>query len=303
MSAKSGRIVVKKKARRKSKHVLDRMIVENFKNAEKWKWGVMIGIPSLGQVRMEWATAFSSVIIPMNFSTSRVVVPVSIINPLSYHVAEAQNIIVRSLLTSEHEWEFLLLIEDDVIITPDIFLRLAKWIKHGVYPVVSGLYRLKSDPAEPMTFRGRGNGSYVGWMKGPGSIERRADLPDTIHPKEVAFCDGVPAGCLLISKKLLQVAWSESRDIKLTREMSDGSTYQLACREVFKTVREAGQDPETGVYFTRMGTSDLEFCDAVVRNGWLKKAGYHQAAKMKYPFPVDLKLDCGHIALATGKVY
>ncbi len=300
----SARLVKKKVERqRKSKSVMDRVIVENFKNAEKWKWGIMIGIPSLGQVRMEWATAFSSVIIPMNFSTSRVVVPVSIINPLSYHVAEAQNIIVQSLIRSEQDWSHLCLIEDDVIIPPDIFLRLAKWITHGVYPIVSGLYRLKSEPAEPMTFRGRGNGSYTGWMKGPGAIERRADLPDTITPKEVVFCDGVPTGCLLISKKLLQVAWNESPDIQLSREMSDGSNYKLACREVFKTVREAGQDPETGVYFTRMGTSDLEFCDAVVRNGWLKKAGYHTAAKMKYPFPVDLKLDCGHISLATGKVY
>lgn len=298
---KKGKTAVQR--RRRQRQPADKLIVENYKNAEKWKWRILIGMPSLGQVRMEWATAFASVVVPMNFSTSRVVVPIGMINPQSYHVAEAQNLVVRSAITAEHEWEWVLLIEDDVVVSTNLFVRLAKWIKHGVYPIVSGLYHLKVEPPEPMTFRGRGTGSYTGWHKGPGQAERRADLPEEVKPKEVVLCDAIPTGCLLISKKLLQVAWDESREIELSRLMSDGSVYKLTCREVFQTIREAGQDPETGAYFTRMGTSDMEFCDRALRNDWLKKAGFHKAARMKYPFPVDLEINCGHISLETGKVY
>ncbi len=195
------------------------------------------------------------------------------------------------------KWEWLLFLEDDVVPPPHLFTRLSQWIEHDTYPVVSGLYHLKAQPPEPMTFRGRGNGSYEGWQKGPTAIEKKANLPPSVKPSEVCFCDGVPTGCLLISTKLLRVAWDESPPIVVKQEKSDGTVAEIATREVFRTMREAGIDPESGGYFRKMGTSDLDFCDRAIDGGWIKRAGYPEAAKKKYPFPVDLTISCGHIDL------
>lgn len=273
---------------------------ETMVNPAVWKWQVMMGIPSLGTVRMEWALAYMNMIMPMNWSASTVIHPVRILSPLQYHVAEAQNVIVKTLLDSP--WDYLLLIEDDVIVPPSLMIRMGKWLEHGKYPMVSGLYHLKANPPEPMTFRGRGNGSFEGWRKGAGAIEKRADLPKAVKPHEVCFCDGVPTGCLLISRKLLEVAWEASNPIVLRYQRTDGLIEEVPTREVFKTTREAGENPETGGYYRRVGTSDLEFCDKAMKNGWFKEAGFKEAAKMKYPFPVDLKLVCGHID-RNGVVY
>lgn len=273
-------------------------------NAERWKWNVVIGIPSLGQVRIEWCMAYSSMVIPMNFSMAKLLHPVLTITPLRYHVAEAQNMILREVFNADGHWDWVLFLEDDVVPPPNILLRLAKWIRQDRYPMVSGLYHLKSEPPEPMTFRGRGNGSWDGWQNGKSDvISKRATLPDGVKPKEVAFCDGVPTGCLLMSTKLLRVAWNESPEILLTRKLADGTVVQCKTREVFVTRREAGIDPETGGYYMRAGTSDLEFCDRAIKEGWMQKAGYKEAARMKYPFPVDLAIHCGHIELSTGRVY
>jgi len=78
---------------------------------------------------------------------------------------------------------------------------------------------------------------------------------------------------------------------------------EIKTREVFITRREAGVDPETGGFYKKIGTSDLVWCDNVISNGYLKKAGFPEAAKKKYPFPVDTAIKCGHIDLSTGVVY
>ena len=255
-----------------------------IKNASRWKHRILIGIPSLGTVRFEWHNAFCSSVIPMNWSSATTVQPVPCIGVMNYHVAEAQNLIVKTVL--EGNWEWLLLIEDDVVIPPNIFCEMMKWIEKEKWPVVSGLYHLKSEPPEPMTFRGRGNGVFNGWKMG-----------DTV------WCDGVPTGCLLISRKLLQVCWDASPEIALKRLGMDGASHEIITREVFVTKREAGINPETGGYYRKMGTSDLEWCDRILDHGLLKEAGFKEAARKKYPFPVDTSIACGHIDLSSGRIY
>ncbi|MHA2337473.1 MAG: hypothetical protein ACXACX_09225 [Candidatus Hodarchaeales archaeon] len=269
-------------------------------NPDKWKWNVIIGIPTLGVVRIEWHNAFANMIMPMNWSASTTYHPIRIMTPLMYHTAEAQNVIVKNAM--ETPWEYLLLIEDDVVVPPHLMLRMREWIMHDKYPIISGLYNLKSRPPEPMTFRGRGNASYLGWEKGPGDIEKNADLPLGVKPEEVCFCDGVPTGCMLISKRLLEVAWNDSPPLILRYQLKSGLVQEIETREVFKTVREAGLNPETGGYYRRMGTSDLEFCDKAMKKGWIEMAGFKEAAKMEFPYPVDLEIKCSHIDL-SGAVF
>jgi hypothetical protein len=255
-----------------------------IRNGERWKYNILVGHASLGTVRMEWHLAYCNIVIPMNWSSCQAIQPIPCLGIMNYHTAEAQNLLVQQCL--EGKWEWLLLIEDDVVVPPDLFLRFKKWIEDGRYPVVSGLYHLKAEPAEPMVFRGRGNGAFNGWKMG-----------------DIVAVDGVPTGCLLIHRDLLQMAWDNSPDITLVRQGQNGAMNQVVCREVFRTVREAGIDPETGGYYKRIGTSDLEWCDRVINNGWLKKAGFSHVARRKYPFIIDTRISCGHIDLSTGRIF
>ena len=255
-----------------------------IKNSERWKYNVLVGHASLGVVRIEWYLAYTNVVIPMNWASAQAIQPVPCLGILGYHVAEAQNLLVQQCLGGK--WDWLLLIEDDVVVPPNLFLMFKPWIEDGRYPVVSGLYRLKAEPAEPMVFRGRGNGVYSNWKLG-----------------DVVQADGVPTGCLLIARKLLQVCWDESPEISLHRTAHDGSRHEIKCREVFRTIRDAGIDPESGNFYRRVGTSDLEWCDQIIKNGWLKKAGYGHVARRKYPFVIDTKINCGHIDLTSGRIY
>jgi hypothetical protein len=272
------------------------------KNADVWRYGILIGTPSLGTVRIEWHNAYLNMIMPMNFSAGNIIHPVNVLNPLSYHVAEAQNIIVGEFLNQG--WDYLLLIEDDVIIPGNIMLRCSEWITHGKFPIVSGLYNLKAIPTEPMVFRGRGNGVYMGWKKGPGSIEKRANLPKNIKSNEIIMVDGVPTGCFLISHKLIRAVWDESPEITLRRTKMNGTITEIKTREVFKTRREIGINPMTKGFIKNIVTSDLDFCDKVLADNrrLLKKAGFDYAAKLKYPFIIDKGLSCGHID-ANGRIY
>ncbi len=285
------------------KGVKHRQFIKHIENAERWKWNVVIGVPTLGQVHIKWALAYAGMVMPMNFSMSKLVHPIGTITPMRFHTAEAQNIIIGEALRSNIQWDWVLLLEDDVIAPPDMLLRMRKWIEFDRYPIVSGLYHLKqSDPPEPMTFRGRGDGSFKAWQNGrwPDIVSRRAKLPPGVKPGEVVFCDGIPTGCLLLSMKLLKVAWRESRDQVFSRKQADGTFKDVYTRKIFETIRDAGQDPETGAYYMRAGTSDLEFCDRVIKHNWMAKAGYKEASRMRYPFPVDVKISCGHVDLATG---
>lgn len=254
------------------------------RNADKWKVPILIGIPTLGTVRFEWTNAMWNVVIPINWASSMIAVPVPVISPLRYHVAEAQNIIVKTLLDGKQEW--LMLLEDDVIVPPDVLVRFREWVNDGRYPVVSGLYNLKSVPPEPFVFRGRGNGGETKWK--PGSK---------------VWVDGIPTGCCIIHRRLLEVCWKHAKELTLRRLMADGSVLEIKTREVFVTRREAGIDPETGGYYKRGGTSDLEWCDEVINNGYLKEAGFTAVARKKYPFVIDTRIKCGHIELSTGVVY
>lgn len=273
---------------------IDRGIVQS---GERWKTPLVIGTCTLGQVRFEWAAAIQHMVIPVNLSMANMVQPYSFISPMRYHVAEGQNIIVRDFLNTDSEW--LLLLEDDVVPPPNVLLQFAKWMNLNKYPVVSGWYNVKAVPSIPMFFRGRGNGPVFG---NPSEVV--GETIDENYKLEGVMCDGVPTGCLLIHRNILQVCADNSPTITLTRVASStGDIVQFQCKEVFVTQREAGIDPETGGYYKRLGTSDLEFCDRLIANKWFSAAGYPHLDGVEWPFPVDINIKCGHIDLTTGVVY
>lgn len=237
---------------------------------------LLISTPTRGTIRMEWATARWSQVIPCNWSHATNVLMYPGNFPMGYLVAEAQNIAVQNAINGGFEWLFLH--EDDVILPPDCFQKLNIYMREAKVPVVSGLYYLKAVPTEPLLYRGHGNSCY-----------------DKFKIGDKVWADGVPTGCLLIHTSLLKIMYAESE----IYQASVGCTV----RRVFKTPSDVYKDPETGIYTTEGGTSDLYWCNRVIKEKVLQRAGWKDIAKKQYPFLCDTSIFCRHIDFASGTQY
>jgi len=234
---------------------------------------ILMGTPTLGQIRMEWHNALAGMIVPCNWSMAS-------ITPLGFLVADGQNLCVYEAIKQGFEWLFLL--EDDVIPPPDFALRLADYLNSGDTPIVSGLYHLRgSNPREPLMYRGRGNGAFTGWK-----------------PGEKVWCDGVPTGALLVHLSIFKELAKIRPEYAI---VSGGQTVKMP--QYFETPRESFIDAQSGAYMKLVGTSDLYFCDMVMNHQILQKAGWGKIGRRKYPFLVDTRIACGHIDRETGAVW
>jgi hypothetical protein len=193
---------------------------------------------------------------------------------LQYSVADAQNIIVAKAIQNNSEW--VLFIEHDNILPHDAFIQINEYMRTRKIPVISGLYFTKSDPPEPMIYRGRGNSFYHEWKMG-----------------QKVWCDGIPTGTFLCHMSIMRAMWNESAEYKL-----DG----MVVRRVFHTPAQLFYNPEKGTVETEAGTSDLWWCTRVMNEKFFEKAGWKEYQKKKYPFLVDTKLFVQHIDM-EGKMF
>jgi len=237
---------------------------------------ILIATPTLGNIRMEWAAARWSQIIPCNWGAAFGQFGAYQHFPMGYLVAEAQNIAVHVAVEQNFEW--LLLHEDDVILPLDAYSTLNIHMREAKYPIISGLYYLKGYPTEPIIYRGRGNGPFTKFKIG-----------------DKVWVDGVPTGCLLIHESIFRLMWKES----IMYEAAKGTLV----KKVFETPSKVFRDPETGLYKGECGTSDLYWCDRVMKENVLKRAGWKDIAKKQYPFLVDTNIFCKHIDFASGTQY
>lgn len=228
---------------------------------------LMIATPTTGLVRIEWVNARYGQIIPTNWSMVTMIQYMNSFFPLRYQVADAQNLIVKEAIDKDFEWLFLL--EHDVVIPPDCFIRLNDYIREKRVPVVSGLYYTRSRPSEPLLYRGRGSSFYTDWKLG-----------------DKVWVDGVPTGCLLIHCGILRAMWADSEEYTLNN---------LKVRRVFDTPRALWFDPETGTHNTTTGTSDLDWCSRVISGNYFAKAGYEEYQNMRWPFLCDTNIRCLHV--------
>jgi hypothetical protein len=239
----------------------------------KWRKRTLISTPTEGTVRYEWAHARFGQIIPMNWEASGFDVAFTAIG---FSIQDAYNCISKKALDMGVEW--LITIEDDVLLPPDFFMKLEAYQHEAKYPIVSGLYYLKAEPTLPLVFRGRGNGAYTDWKIG-----------------DKVWCDGLPMGCLMIHMSLIQWMWDHTPDYKAC----DGSTM----RKVFTTPQMTFYDPESDGFSKKCGTQDLYFFDQILENKVLEKTGWKSIAKKEFPFLCDTSLFCKHICRHTGKQY
>lgn len=247
-------------------------IIKNKDDEQKPK--VMIAIPYTGLIRVEWAVARYSQVVPVNWSQIDYMSWLDPCSPLGFQVADARNLAVDRFLEGGHEW--LLFIDHDVVLPQGTLLRLNEYMMEMKTPVVSGLYFTRGVPAEPLIFRGRGNGYFRDWQMG-----------------DKVWVDGVPMGCTLIHKSILK-AVAEKRP-----EYQKGGKL---IKEVFETPARISQDPESGTWENATGTEDLEFCSFVLENNILKETGWEELSKQKYPFILDTGIYCHHIDF-NGKLF
>ena len=253
-----------------SRTVVHEGTTQTIKNNGVLRKRILVGIPTLGTIRIEWDIARRSLAIPINWSSGEMIsshMPDSIIAQ-GYTTPDAQNVIVEQFIKQGFEW--LLLYEDDVLPPGDAFIRLEQYMISMEAPIISGLYFSKGNPSWPLTFRGRGNGAFTGYA-----------LNDKV------WCDGVPTGFVMIHRSLLSWFWANTPKYKLP----DGQSIP----RIFENPNTSWYDPEQDQYFAKMGTSDLYFCDRILNENVLQKTGWSDLAKKKYPFLCDTNIFCGHI--------
>lgn len=235
---------------------------------------LLVGTPTLGLIRMEWATARYGQIIPSNWSKVDMIQYLNSFIPMRYSVADAQNMIVQEAINKGYEW--ILFLEDDTIPPADAFLRFNDYMNKGDIPVVSGLYFTRSDPAEPMVYRGRGNSYFTDWKLG-----------------DKIWVDGVPTGMLLVDMRLMKAIYEDSPEYTFNG---------MRARRVFETPAKTWFNEATGAQEMLVGTSDLDWCKRIIEGGYLKEHWPKLAAK-KYPFLIDSNIPCTHQDKTDGTKY
>lgn len=243
---------------------------------------ILIGTAVTGVLRVEWVGARYGATVPVNWSQVEMTAPIPTYMPMRYLVADAQNLIVKEALYPRGRpdkggaFQWLLLLEHDVVIPPDTFLILNDWLQEAKAPIVSGLYYTRTEPPVPLIFRGRGNGFYRDWTQG-----------------DIVYCDGVPTGILLIHTDILQLMWDESPEYIIPQT-------NTVVRRVFDTPRELWVSPEHQGYInSTTGTSDLDWCDRVIEGDYIRRAGWHkfldELEDPAYPLICDTRIFCRHM--------
>lgn len=250
---------------------------------------ILIGTPTLGMVRIEWANAMQGMVSPPNWAVGRA-------TPCGFKVGDAQNMLVNQMLRGNHGG--LLLIEDDNIPPPDALLTFDKWYwkmnRKLAPPVVSGLYHIKGSAEvrkgktggikllgpEPLAYRDSGTRAYRDWK-----------------PGDVIWVSGVPTGALLVHRKVFE-AWMREPDIETYK--IDG--YPFPVRRIFQNPADAWIDDEGGRHVSG-GTTDLWWSSQTIARGILAKAGWKKFAARRYPYVIDTALRFGHIDRMSGMVY
>ena len=114
---------------------------------------IMIGVPAIQDPPWWFVLAFMNIAHPVNFSKRTYVC-------WGREVGDARNLIVDQALNEN--CEFILFLDDDVIVPPNVFTQLYSHKKD----IVSGLYTTKSIPSYPLVFGKPFEGCMNGWKLG-----------------------------------------------------------------------------------------------------------------------------------------
>lgn len=232
----------------------------------KYTKRVLVGIPTTGSVRMEWVLARYGQTIPANWSNVDMVQWLNPFVPIGFLVADARNVICDIAIKQNFEWIFF--IDHDTVLPPGTLIKLNEYMMEDKYPALSGLYFTRSVPSEPLIYRGRGNSYFPGWKIG-----------------DKVMVDGIPMGCTIINVKLIK---------ELAKISEEYNIQGSVIKRIFHTPGYEYFDPETQEWMRGIGTEDLEWCDRVMENKIIQKAGYEVKDEAN-PFLIDTGIFCSHI--------
>lgn len=143
--------------------------------------GLCIGLPFIGRpVAPEWAISLAAQNYPLNTN-----VMFSALKGVP--VDEARNRIVEHAL--EHRAKYLWFLDDDVA-PPFWAARHLLFVleqSDDDVMVAGGIYCVRSNPTEPIVYRGNGQGAFWKWRK-----------------DEVFECSGLGTGCMMIKTEVFQ---------------------------------------------------------------------------------------------------
>lgn len=117
---------------------------------------LLIAIPSRGMISCEVVSSLLTQDNPLNMT-------IKYQFEVGGEVGESRNRLAEYAIKIGAE--YLLFIDDDVIIPPNCYNKLIYWANEG-YDVVSGVYYSKQIPPQPLIYRGRGNGYLSKWKVG-----------------------------------------------------------------------------------------------------------------------------------------
>lgn len=240
-----------------------------------WTNRILIAVPTTGLVRVEWMMARYGQIIPTNWSQVEMVQWLNTYAPLEYQLPDAENLIAKQVVEGDFEW--FLSIEQDNLIPPDAFLRLNEYMIEKKVPIISGLYYTKSQPPEPILYRGRGNGSFRDFRLG-----------------DKVWCDGIPFGFTLIHGSIIKALWNESEEYMVGNEVTR-RVFALPNANVGNFGFDNENQENNGRFAYTRGTTDLAFCKRIMTDNIFVKAGWAEYQKKKYPFLVDTNILVQHI--------
>lgn len=221
-----------------------------------------------GVIRSEWHLSYIGMVTPTNWSSAHVARPLDHYSPLEFLVADARNIITDNAIKNNFDWLFF--IDHDVCLPHNTLTTWNQYMLKGDVPIFGGLYFTRSVPAEPLVYRGCGNGYFSKWKMG-----------------DKIWVDGMGLGCHVLSVKLLKAIWNDSEEY----EVEPG----VRPRRVFKSPSTSFIDPETGAVNTFTGTEDLDFYKRLKDGGYFAKAGFPKIQRRKYPLLCDTRIFCAHI--------
>jgi len=239
-----------------------------------WNNRVLVFTPTIGTVRVEWVNARYGQIIPTNWSHVNMQQFLNPYVPIDYQLADAQNLMAKKVVEDDYQW--IIYIEADNIVPPDLFIRFGQYINEKKVPVVSGLYFTKGEPSEPILYRGRGNSFYSDWKIG-----------------DKVWVDGIPFGCRLEDASFIKEAWKTSPEYMVGNQLT---------RRVFEQPEKIWYDPEKGGMAAKIGTTDLAWCTRIIEEKLFEKCGWNKYQNMEYPFLVDTSIFVRHID-PNGKMF
>jgi hypothetical protein len=244
------------------------------KNFGPWRNRVLLAVPSTGLLRMEWVLARYSQIIPTNWSQVELIQWMTQYVPVQYLLPDAENLIAKEVVQGDYEW--LIMIEEDNIIPQNTFVKFNQYMHSMETPVVSGLYFTKSNPTEPVLYRGRGTSFYSDWKMG-----------------DKVWVDGIPFGCILIHGDIIRKLWDESPEYEVNGQLT---------RRVFDQPNVNWGDPGLNSFGALRGTTDLAWCTRVMNDKIFEKAGWPEYQKKEFPFLVDTNIAVDHID-QNGRIF